>query len=371
MQRYQKDEKMLTQSTQGHKIDENRQTGMENLKKHKMILVIADDPFDARLLERSLSGEGYGVETAGRYEDAYESVHLGVPDLIIVDMESQGPEGPEFCRSIRTDGHLPYIPIIFLAPEDARQAGMVGTLDTGVDFHIRKPIYALDLISRIKSVLRLKELNEEIMAIKSDLSHNVSPPTLSIADRQVFGESVQSDEVVDATVLFSDIRGFTRLSENMDPSGVFEMLNTSLSFQIETIEEHQGMIDKLSGDEVMAVFYGPEMARNALRCGSAIIRALRDQKSPLIDGRMGVGIGINTGPVFAGSLGSRGRQHYTVVGNTVNIAARFCGYAKMFQVLFGDSTRALVTHSDLEYRTIGKVPLKGISAPVEIFELLK
>jgi adenylate cyclase len=84
----------------------------------------------------------------------------------------------------------------------------------------------------------------------------------------------------------------------------------------------------------------------------------------------GVGIGIASGPVFVGSLGTDVFKDYTVIGNTVNIAARLCGVASKFQVLFTEATQALIASTDLRYRRIGRVRLKGLSKPQPIYELL-
>jgi adenylate cyclase len=148
------------------------------------------------------------------------------------------------------------------------------------------------------------------------------------------------------------------------------MLNLYLSKQIKIIEDHHGIIDKLSGDEVMAIFEGPEMAKNALRSAAEIIKALRGADPRRIEEWVGVGIGINTGQVYVGSIGSETIKDFTVVGNTVNVAARLCGYAQKFQVIFSEYTRKFIEKDSFSYKTVGKVTLKGINNPIEVFELL-
>jgi len=155
----------------------------------------------------------------------------------------------------------------------------------------------------------------------------------------------------------------------MNPEKVFEMLSPYLSKQIRVVEDHHGIIDKLSGDEVMAVFEGSDMAQNALQCGIAIAKALCSPEACQGVGWLGVGIGINTGPVCIGSIGSETMRDYTVVGNTVNIAAKLCGFAGKFQILFTESTLKLIEGKGFQYRSLGKIALKGIVSPVEAFEL--
>ena len=229
---------------------------------------------------------------------------------------------------------------------------------------------ASELLSKVNAATRIKELNDELARIMSELTHYVSRPTVEVAEKAASGREVTTGQLVDVTVLFSDIRGFTAFTENMDPAEVFKMLNLYLSVQIKIVEEYQGIIDKLTGDEVMAVFRGPDMAINALKCGRAIMKTLSDPQFQIGKEWIGVGIGINTGPAYIGSVGSETRKDHTVVGTTVNVAARLCGYAQKFQVIFPESTKDLAVGYDFDYRLVGKVNLKGLSAPIEAFELI-
>jgi class 3 adenylate cyclase len=167
----------------------------------------------------------------------------------------------------------------------------------------------------------------------------------------------------DVTVLFSDIRGFTNLAENTDPRRVFEMLNHSLSTQMKVVEDHHGIIDKMSGDEIMVVFEGPKMARNAPEYGVGIVKALVSSEGHQAADGIRVGIGIDTGPVYIGSVGWETMKDYTVVGNTVNIAAN--------KILFTEATKELIGRSEFHYQSLGKIPAKGVTSPLETFELIK
>lgn len=229
---------------------------------------------------------------------------------------------------------------------------------------------ASELVSRVRATVKINDLYSDLTKIMTELTRYVSTPTVEMAERAAAGTEVGTGETVAVTVLFSDIRGYTSFTENMDPSEVFKMLNQYLSVQIKIVEEYHGIIDKLTGDEVMAIFTGPNMARNALECGKAITRALSDPQFQIGKEWIGVGIGVNTGPAYMGSVGSETRKDHTVVGTTVNVAARLCGYARKFQVIFPESTRDLVAGDGLDYRSVGEVNLKGLSAPLEVFELI-
>ena len=113
------------------------------------------------------------------------------------------------------------------------------------------------------------------------------------------------------------------------------------------------------------------MVENALTCGAAIVEALCGTDPSIDDDWIGVGIGINTGPVYVGSIGSETIKDFTVVGNTVNVAARLCGCARKYQVIFSDYTKKIIKDGSLTYQSAGKISLKGISKPVEVFELLQ
>jgi adenylate cyclase len=332
-----------------------------------VILAVDDEPMNLDLLEAVLIPEGFYVEKAISGEEALEKIKTIQPAVILLDIMMPGMNGYEVCEKIRADTSLPYIPIIFITAKDK---DLIHGLDLGADDYIGKPFNPPELMSRIRAVLRIKELFDKLAKTKLELSRYVSLSTIDMVEKATSGEILKTGETRNVTVLFSDIRGFTTLSENMDPKKVFEMLNLYLSQQIEIIEDHNGIIDKLSGDEVMAIFEGPEMAKNALQCGAAIVERLGGADNSSNKDWVGVGVGVNTGPVYVGSIGSETIKDFTVVGNTVNVAARLCGSAKKFQVIFSDFTKKIIQEDSFRFQSAGKIALKGISEPVEVFELL-
>ena len=128
------------------------------------------------------------------------------------------------------------------------------------------------------------------------------------------------------TVLFSDIRGFTSFSEKRDPAEVMTVLNEVMNLQADIVAEFDGDIDKYVGDELMAVFEGKDMIMRAVKCAEKIVRTI--QKAYTESGEsVQVGIGINTGELIAGNMGSGDRMDRTVIGDTVNLGARLCSIA--------------------------------------------
>jgi adenylate cyclase len=164
-----------------------------------------------------------------------------------------------------------------------------------------------------------------------ELSKFVSVSTISaISGRSEKGVKTE------ITLLFSDIRGFTSYSEKVEPETVVRHLNAILTIQTEIIQQHGGDIDKYVGDEIVALFLGEQKELNACRCALEIQRRLTQQQSQLSG--LSVGIGINTGEVILGMIGSEKRADYTVIGDHVNFASRLCSKAKGGAIIISKNT---------------------------------
>jgi class 3 adenylate cyclase/ActR/RegA family two-component response regulator len=196
------------------------------------------------------------------------------------------------------------------------------------------------------------------------------------ADRLALGESVNVQEEVEVTVLFSDIRGFSTLAEQLPAREVAGILARHLSAMADIVVDHGGTIDKFAGDGVMALFGAPDPmpdhAERALRCAQAM--QARQQQLNWETGTeglppLGVGIGLNTGIVVAGTVGGGGRLEYTVVGDAVNLAQRLQAQAEGGQILASGATVAAAP--DLKTEPLGPVQVKGRREPVEVFAVLQ
>lgn len=335
-----------------------------------IILAIDDEPVNLQLLNDLLNEEGYSVAGIINSEAAVDKVREIKPDLILLDVVMPKVDGYKVCKMIRADRTIPYVPIIFLTATEVTNENIIHGLDIGGDDYLAKPFHPFELLSRIRANLRIKDLYDELTTTKTELSRYVSHATSAIVEKTITGEVITPVERIEITTLFSDMRGFTTIAEQMDCAEVFEKLNYSLSTQIKVIEEHHGIIDKLSGDEIMTIFRGERMAENALACAQSIIKALIGGGTRQCDDWAGVGIGIHSGRVYMGTLGSEIRKHHTAVGTSVNIAARLCGHAQKFQILFSADTERLIRGKGFAYQSVGDLALKGLRAPIEAFELL-
>jgi class 3 adenylate cyclase len=183
-------------------------------------------------------------------------------------------------------------------------------------------------------------------------------------------------ELVEVTVLFLDIRGFTSLSERHTPAEVVELLNAYFEVVVGAVTRHDGVINKFIGDAVMAVFGVPKAIpdpeRRAISAALEIqseVAAINQRRAK--EGRevSGFGIGVNTGPAIAGNLGSAERMEYTVIGDAVNVAQRLQAQAKEGEVMASATTvRRLAREFDLE--ALAPVKLKGKEHPIQIYRVL-
>ncbi|SAK87101.1 two component system histidine kinase [Caballeronia glebae] len=177
------------------------------------------------------------------------------------------------------------------------------------------------------------------------------------------------------TVLFCDVLGFTAIAETLEPEALARLMNEYLGTMTEVIRAHRGTLDKYIGDAIMG-FWGapvddPEHARNAVAAALGMRAALVELNRTLMARgwpTLWIGIGINTGPMTVGDMGSHVRKAYTVMGDAVNVAARLEGLTRLFDIdiIVGEATREQV--KDIVFREIDRVRVKGRVAPIAVFE---
>ncbi len=204
---------------------------------------------------------------------------------------------------------------------------------------------------------------------RQDMQRFISQSTAEMIQSRDRRPGTTSGEKVSRTIFFSDIRGFTEITENQPPEETVRMLNRCLSLQAALVKKFHGDVDKFVGDSVVAVFDGEDMALNAIRCAVEIQRALdADNRARPREVSLHIGIGIVTGEIIMGSLGSDDRSDFTVIGSNVNLCARLCGAAAAGETLLSESTYDLVR--DLIAAEKGEpVRVKGFSESVPVFRM--
>jgi len=221
--------------------------------------------------------------------------------------------------------------------------------------------------------LRNARLREQVVSestIRAALGSYVSPQLL---DRIVRGEITleSAAQQVEVSVLFADIRGFTRLSEQLSPQEVMGLLNTYCSMMARIVFEHNGLIDKYIGDAIMAVFGSPEPeprhAQKATECAIAMQQAARTltvRGQPVF-----IGVGVHTGTCVQGNVGHQSMMQFTAVGDTVNTASRLCSASGPGQITVSAITRATIGPSALNFVAMPPVALKGKANELEVYQV--
>jgi adenylate cyclase len=176
-------------------------------------------------------------------------------------------------------------------------------------------------------------------------------------------------------MLFADIRGFTSMSERHTPEEMVETLNNYFEFMVDVLFKHGGTLDKYVGDEIIGLFGAPvelaEAPLRAVRCALDMLRALEEfNRTRASEGKepLQIGIGINSGPVIAGAIGSSRTLQYTVIGDAVNVAARLCNVAKAGEIIISPSTMSQC-YAYLIAEQREPMQVKGKSEPIQIWNV--
>ncbi len=228
----------------------------------------------------------------------------------------------------------------------------------------------LDAKVEIKSKDEFGDLAEKINTMTKGLRERLrlSKFVSKSTDDFVKQEGSEDEKAMrkNITILFSDIRGFTTYSEQHDADFVIEQLNKVLEVQAKVVHKFGGDIDKFIGDEIMAIFPDPN---SAVKCAYGMMQAVAHLDN-VEETTLRIGIGINSGEVVTGTIGSMERREYAVIGDTVNLASRLCSIAKKNMILISDSTNGQLK-GKIESRLIADQKIKGKKEAVNFYVVLK
>jgi len=263
---------------------------------------------------------------------------------------------------------LLYLSLRALVVRPVAAMGDVADQVRGGTLNAQVKVDSVDEIGRLGD--RLNHMIGEVRQ-KLELSKFVSKATVGSIETSGT-DAYRVGERTRMTILFSDIRGFTAFSEQVEPEAVVQMLNTYLGAQADVVDAHGGDIDKFVGDELMANFRGEGMEVQALRCSLAMVEAVRAVNEALPEGSspLEVGIGLNVGEVIFGAMGARNRMDFTVIGDAVNLGARLCSVARPGEVIISAAVREACGDLDgVEFIARDPLSVKGKREPVEAFEV--
>ncbi len=355
------------------------------------ILVVDDTPVNVKLLADLLTVKGYTVSTAANGVEALERIERERPDLVLLDVMMPGLSGYEVCRKVRDNPATAMLPVVMVTALDPVQERVKG-IEAGADDFLTKPINQPEMLARVRSLLRVKELWDRLADLNGTLERRVQEqvtqlerlgrlkrffsPALAEAILSGDAEDPLKSHRRDITVAFLDLRGFTAFAETADPEEVMGVLRDYHAAMGRIILEHEGTLERFTGDGMMIFFNDPVPVPNAQERAVRMALAMREGVQRLMGGwrkrgyDLAFGVGIAQGYATIGAIGFEGRWDYGAIGIVTNLAARLCGEAKAGEILI--SRRLWGAVEDLvEVEPVGELTLKGFSKPVSAFNVLR
>ncbi len=344
------------------------------------ILVVDDEP-DLELLikqkfRRQIRENRYEFIFAQNGLEALIKIRQH-PDTDIVLSDINMPEMDGLTLLSRLPEESPIIKAVMVSAygdmDNIRAAMNRGAFD-----FICKPVNFEDLeLTMEKTARHVDQLRETLHAIKENniLKMYVDETVLKFMTHKSFEQSLLVNEAIEATVVFFDICGFTAITENLPANTVVSLINNYFDLMVKEIIKQGGYVDKFIGDAVMAVFKGEYHLDRAIDAALAVrtqIEAIREPIAEVPKYRPMVSIGINSGEMVSGNIGSASlrRLDYTVIGDAVNLAQRFQAVAQPGQIIIGENTYQQVKES-FKCRRLEEVKLKNKAKPVVIYEVLE
>jgi len=341
---------------------------MDEILNGKTVLVVDDTAVMRMLVADILGAVGMRIVEAESGEQALQRARETAVDAFLLDVRMGDMNGIELCRAIRAMEAYRNAPIVFVTAVDQREV-LQWALEAGADDFIQKPLHAMVLRRRLGNLLQKAAYIRQAESMSLSLQRYVSPRTQQIARLYATTGTLPAPSRQEVCLLFSDARGFTEMSQELEPESLFEILSGHLAAQVELVYRHGGDIDKYSGDGIMAVFDGGGMALRACNCALDILdrsKQLADLKGPR---GIRFGIGVHQGYAMVGNLGSSEHLDYTVVGRTVNLAARLCGLANQSAVVSQAVRAAVADAPDIVFTSERPATIRGFREPVTIYDL--
>jgi class 3 adenylate cyclase/CheY-like chemotaxis protein len=361
-----------------------------------LILVVDDTPANLKLLADVLAAKGYRVTTAVDGERALASVAAQPPDLVLLDIMMPGLSGYEVCRRIRANAATALLPVVLCTSLDPQQERVNG-IEAGADDFLSKPVNLQELFARVKSLLRVKALQDEVKSQAAQLAQwnatlearvaeqleqlerlgrlkRFFSPQLAEALVAAGGDALLATHRREINVVFIDLRGFTAFTETAEPEEVMDLLRAYHATMGRIVVEYGGTLERFAGDSVMVFFNDPVPIERPAEQAVRMTLAMQQAFAPLGDTwrrrgyDLALGCGVAQGYATLGAIGFEGRWDYAAIGNVTNLAARLCAEAAGGQVLVDRKTMASV-EGLVQAEATGPLTLKGLAQPVPAFSV--
>jgi adenylate cyclase len=359
------------------------------------ILVVDDTAENRDILQMRLESRGYEVVSAVDGEDGMAKIRATLPDLVLLDVMMPKLDGFEVCRRVKADASLPFIPIILVTAR-ADSKDVVQGLDAGGDDYLTKPIDQAALMARVRSMLRIKALHDQVQAQTVELAgwnrtlaerveaqlkeiehaskmRRFLPPQVA----ELIGrgdDKLLKSHRREIVAVMCDLRGFTAFAETGEPEEVMALLGDYHQAVVPLAFRHEGTLERFMGDGLLVFFNDPFPCPDPAHRAVRMAVEMREAVSELAGrwrGRghaIGFGVGVAQGYATLGQVGFEGRLEYSAIGTVTNLAARLCGEAADGQILISQRV-AVALGEAARLSSLGDKIFKGLSRPVHTFNV--
>jgi len=357
------------------------------------ILVVDDDASNRLLLKTFLAAAGHGVVEAASGEEALQLLEREPVSLVLLDVLLPGLSGYEVCQRLKQDPRTAGIPVIMVTAL-GDSASRTRAFESDADEFLAKPVFRPELVARVRSILHLRQMMADKEAVQLALEAEKRGRLQGLFERymsKVVAEHLlglseperaallQHQRRDHCAAMFTDVRNFTAMSDALPPDQVVTILNEHFNSLTDIAHRHGGTIFNMTGDGLL-IGFGLPIALPA-PCDAALAAALemlrdftaiRDEIARRHGLTIGLGIGISYGPVIMGDVGSDQFRSFTIIGDTVNVAARVQALAPAGAVLMTEAVHAMVRESPAgrQCRALPGVQLKGKAGGQVLYELV-
>jgi adenylate cyclase len=358
-------------------------------KRRARILVVDDVPANVRLLEAVLAAQGYEVVAAGDGGEALEAVAAQQPDLVLLDVLMPVLDGYEVCRRLRADPATAVLPVVMVTSSEGQEK--TRAIAAGADDFIPKPFDHEELLVRVRSLLRIKGYHDSLEALNRTLEQRVEAqveelerlrrlrrflsPRLADAMVSSGDEDVLRSHRREVSMLFADLRGWTRFGEGVEPEELTRVLREFHDVIGRLVKRYDATVGFLQGDGVQLFFNDPLEIPDAPLRAVRLACDLRDELAQLIPlwhkrgYDLDLGVGVALGYATCGEVGFEGRSDYAAIGSITNLASRLADEAVGGQVLITQRLYAEVEDA-VDAEAVGEFTLKGFQRPIAAFNVV-
>jgi adenylate cyclase len=344
------------------------------------ILVVDDDRVNRALLARTLEALGHDVLTASDGREALDLLRVREPDIVLLDVVMPVMDGMTVLAQIKGDRALSAVPVIMISALEDFDS-VVRCIELGAEDYLQKPFDAVLLRARIRAGLDKRRLQRlERARVRDVFARFLPEPMVDEVLSRADGDLRLGGVRLVSSVLFADLRDFTGFAERTSPDQVIAVLNRYLAEMSDAVLDNGGTLVAFLGDGLIAVFGAPIEYDDHADRALAAAREMHWERLPRFNAwvrmqdygdEFRMGIGISSGPLMSGNVGSERRLEYTAIGDTVNTASRIESLTKELghPLLLSQSTHELLTTPAEDLVYVDEVTVRGRRTPTRVWGL--